>query len=380
MGERDGKWSVRIGSEELWPLDWAEVVARVRSAKAEESAKIRPAGGVEWKPYSTSRASEPPVIEAPPLGDRLLNQRVTGGGASQLIADIRSLEFSEVFPLSAWLSDKPWNLVWVRWFAFFAFYPLMLQRLFAEGITLTGAAWALGLYFAVMWGLILFILLRPPKLETGTTLGIMGFTAFIGVSLLLTCQQLPVIRNFYNATESANLVGRAFGFVFGVGVLEEATKALPLWWCFIHKRKPTTPRESAFLGCMSGLAFGVAEAVSYSVMYAWGQETGQMGYGDYLAIEFLRLITLPLLHALWAGILGYFIGLAATLPRKQDALLIVGWVCVATLHGLYDTFSSGWIGTGIGLFSLAVFVGYTRSAEQILGRLQAQTEQVPSPG
>jgi RsiW-degrading membrane proteinase PrsW (M82 family) len=52
-----------------------------------------------------------------------------------------------------------------------------------------------------------------------------------------------------------------------VGVVEEGLKAAPLILTFLNRGIPTTPRAAAFLGGVSGLAIGVAEAVQYSFMY-----------------------------------------------------------------------------------------------------------------
>jgi RsiW-degrading membrane proteinase PrsW (M82 family) len=303
--------------------------------------------------------------------EEFLNQRAGGTGLGRAAAEVKALPFATIFPIQDWLRDKPWNLRWVRWFGFFAFYPLLMTRLFEDGISLTAAAWAFGIYFAAIWALIFYFCLHPPVIKPAVLIGTALFTALVGVSLLLAAQQLPVIKSFYAETESANLVGQLFGYVFGVGIMEEATKALPLWWRYIHKKEPVTPREAAFVGCTSGLAFGVAEAVTYSIMYAVARERGELGYGDYLTIQFLRLITLPLLHALWAGTLGYFIGLAATVPARRTGLLVVGLAFVATLHGLYDTTSGTWVSTALGVFTLLAFVGYSRSADDIARSLQA---------
>lgn len=311
----------------------------------------------------------PPPPAQPP--EDYLNQRTDGGGVRRAVAEVKALPFATLFPIRAWFADKPWNLRWVRWLAFFAFYPLLMTRFFEDGITLTGAAWAFGTYFAAIWALIFYFCLRPPSLKPTVVVSVVLFTALVGVSLLLSAQRLPVISEFYAETESADLVGQLVGFVFGVGLLEEATKALPLWWRYIYKREPVTPREAAYVGCTSGLAFGVAEAVTYSILYAVAQSRGQLGYGDYLTVQLLRLITLPLLHALWAGTLGYFVGLAANAPARRTGLLIVGLAFVATLHGLYDAFSGSWISTAVGAFSLLAFVGYARSADEIAGQLQA---------
>lgn len=315
--------------------------------------------------------SSSPKPEANAGNDDVLNQRAKGGTVAGLLDEVKALPFATLFPVKAWLKDKPWDLVWVRWFMFFAFYPLVMLRLFEQGISLTGAAWAFGIYFAAIWALIFHFCMRPPKIDTGVLLGVAGFTAVIGINVVLGVQKLPVIRDLYYATDSFDRFKQLLGFILGVGIVEECAKALPLWWRFVHKKVPATPRECAFLGCASGLAFGVAEAVSYSILYAWGQYTGRLGYGDYLTAQFLRLISLPLLHALWTGTVGYFVGLGIALPARRTALLIVGIGAAAVVHGCYDTFSDSWIGTLLGVMSLLAFVGYSRSADEIAQKLRA---------
>jgi RsiW-degrading membrane proteinase PrsW (M82 family) len=84
------------------------------------------------------------------------------------------------------------------------------------------------------------------------------FTMVVGISLVLVLQQLPFISSLYSATTSASIAGKLFGFVLGVGIVEEATKALPIWWLYLHKRNPDSLNTIVFLGCVSGFAFGIA--------------------------------------------------------------------------------------------------------------------------
>jgi len=157
-----------------------------------------------------------------------------------------------------------------------------------------------------------------------------------------------------------------------VGVVEESLKAAPLIFAFLQRGAPTTPRAAAFLGGVSGLAFGVAEAVQYSFMYSQGQQSGRLNYGSYLAVQLLRFITSPLIHALWSAVIGYFIGLAATFPNRSRALVVFAIAAMATIHGLFDEFSDSWISIVICLFSLILFVGYSRTADQIMERLHRE--------
>lgn len=96
-----------------------------------------------------------------------------------------------------------------------------------------------------------------------------------------------------------------------MGVLEELCKALPVYLFLSRTGKLKEPLTSAFYGAMSGLGFAIAEGTSYSVTYALGLVEGELGFGSYVLINTIRFITLPLNHAIWACITGYFVGLAA---------------------------------------------------------------------
>jgi hypothetical protein len=50
----------------------------------------------------------------------------------------------------------------------------------------------------------------------------------------------------------------------------------------------------------------------------------------------------------------------------------VAIVTMGSIHGLFDEFSDSWISIVICLFSLILFVGYSRTADQIMQRLQRE--------
>jgi protease PrsW len=108
-----------------------------------------------------------------------------------------------------------------------------------------------------------------------------------------------------------------------------------------------------------------SEAVSYSITCANARTCGESTPGGFLINQFLRMISLPLLHALWAVIAGYFVGLAAAFPRKQAAILVVGILSMALIHGTYDTFPRTWFALALCILSLLLFVMYMRSDEKI---------------
>ena len=300
-----------------------------------------------------------------------------GGFLEAAIRECRHIGVANLFPYREWLTDKPWNLLWVRWFIAMALFPLFLA-FWASSATLEfeSIAFLFGIYFALMWAVVLYFMLMP-KLAVVPIVKVSLFTMVVGISLVLILQRLPFISSLYSATNSASIAGRLFGFVFGVGLVEEATKALPIWWLYLHKRNSDSLNTIVFLGCVSGFAFGIAEATNYSISYALGLSYGRLGFSDYLILQLTRLITLPLLHAVWAGIFAYFIALGSVNPHVQKGLLLAGLASTALLHGTYDAFSDSLVGVGIAVLSIVIFVAYYRSGEVLQGKLTALLQGTP---
>src|SRR4029453_11357529 len=200
----------------------------------------------------------------------------------RLKEEFRSVRLSSVIPLASWVNDQPWNLLWVRWFIFYALFPLAIAVIMGrEGGTLQNAAWALGIYFAAVWLTVLNLFMKPERVRYELILQIWLFTVIAGIFLVLNLQKVPLIANLYDATKSTDLVGRLIGFICGVGLLEEGAKALPIYLFVYRKRPAPSPLTFAYLGAVSGLAFGVAEAVSYSYLYAQNLRVGAFGFGEY---------------------------------------------------------------------------------------------------
>lgn len=161
------------------------------------------------------------------------------------------------------------------------------------------------------------------------------------------------------------------GYVAWVGVVEEGVKLLPVLWLATKMREIQKSREAAFYAGISGMAFGVAEAVSYSINYTqisqWATMYGGtgLGHGNYVLWEFLRLISLPFLHCVFSGIAGYYLGLSLLAPQRRTALVLLGIGLAALTHGLYDFSSGSWLALVIAAAAVLMLVAYLRSAEHI---------------
>lgn len=207
------------------------------------------------------------------------------------------------------------------------------------------------------------------------------FTAIVGIPLLLLIQQFPLFQLLYAATESnLGLIPQLIGFIFGVGVLEEICKALPVYLFLLRPRKLKEPLTGAFYGAMSGLGFAIAEGSSYSLLYAFNLVRGQSGFGTYILINTIRFVSLPLFHAILAGIVGYFLGLAAINRSRQLPIMFIGVALAAVLHGAYNTFSDGILGLVIISFTILLFVAYLRRSQQMVAEMQqAELERLILP-
>lgn len=113
----------------------------------------------------------------------------------------------------------------------------------------------------------------------------------------------------------------------------------------------------------------IAEGAAYSFRYAVGLSKGQLALGSYVAANTIRFVSLPLFHAVLAGIVGYFISLAMINPSRRSAILFIGILIPATLHGLYNTFAGGIPALFIVGFTILLFVTYLRRSQQLVNEM-----------
>ena len=126
----------------------------------------------------------------------------------------------------------------------------------------------------------------------------------------------------------------AFGFTFGVGLCEEFTKAIPMFFWF-RRYSEVGWRGACLWGLASGIGFGIAEGVMYSSRYYNGISGGE--------IYLVRFVSCVALHAMWAGSVG--IAIARRVDEYEAVEDAAGFGLFAVkvmavpmvLHGFYDT-------------------------------------------
>lgn len=170
--------------------------------------------------------------------------------------------------------------------------------------------------------------------------------------------------------QSVTLVDRFIGMFFGAGLMEELWKATPALLClglaahlaprWRDRLELREPLDGILMGAAAGAAFAFFETLFQYVPQreaAWDQIAGA-GAGHYAGLTLLipRLLGLTAGHVAYSAYFGYFIGLAALLPRDRWRILLVGWISAALLHAVWNTLAGLHMGfmvvVGLGSFAM----------------------------
>jgi RsiW-degrading membrane proteinase PrsW (M82 family) len=266
--------------------------------------------------------------------------------------------FASLVPVRHWARDpalRSWPVLLL--IALVCVPPIALVMLNnATESTIHDIAWIFAAYFAVAWLLLLGVIVRPQHVSRS----MLATVAVIGIAT-----QAPTA--IYLETRLHAGTGSLLD-IFTIGIPEELAKAIPIVavaWIWRQKWQSQAPRDYLFLGAVSGLVFGAAEAVHYFIDVL-GSLSGNVNGIDLqgLTIQYIwRFLTDPIDHACWAGITGYFIGLAITGPTRKFSLGLVGIGIAAVLHGLNDwnPINSHPTWVLVTLVSVLLFLGYARA-------------------
>ena len=269
-----------------------------------------------------------------------------------------SYSFSSLVPVRHWARDpalRSWPVLLLV--ALVCVPPIALVMLNnPTEARIHDIAWIFAAYFAVAWLLLLGVIVRPQHV----TRAMLAAIAVVGV---VTQAPIAIFLETQLHAGTGSLLD-----VFTIGIPEELAKAIPIVvvaWIWRHYWHTQTPRDYLFLGAVSGLVFGAAEVVHYftNVLGSLSGNVTGLDLQD-LTIQYIwRFLTDPIDHAMWAGITGYFIGLAITGQNRKYSIGLVGIAIAAVLHGLNDwnpvNSHVAWV--LVTLISVLLFLGYARA-------------------
>jgi RsiW-degrading membrane proteinase PrsW (M82 family) len=262
---------------------------------------------------------------------------------------------SELIPVKSWIGDRSLRSGPVYLFVVLVCLPSVAFVWVTQGnADFTRVVWVLAGYFAFAWLLLIWIVVQPRGVSL-TMLAAVGVVAFV--------TEVP-LAVFLERTLHATTVN-ALASIVTVGLPEEIAKALPvalLAYLFRRSWGRMAPVDYLFLGAFSGLIFGSSEAVSYVVgRYSDFLVAGKLPLPDYVLDVVWRLITDSVIHACWAGISCYFIGLAVRDAASRWWLVLFGVALAAVLHGLNDSVAGHWSWIVVVALSVLLFLAYARA-------------------
>src|SRR6516165_20546 len=281
-----------------------------------------------------------------------------GGHVRDPCRQTPSYSFSHLVPIRHWARDpalRSWPVLLLV--ALVCVPPIALVMLNnPTEAKIRDIAWIFAIYFAVAWLLLLGVIVRPQHVSRA----MLATVAVVGV---VTQAPTAIFLETKLHSNTSSLLD-----VFTIGIPEELAKAIPIVvvaWIWRQYWPSQTPRDYLFLGAVSGLVFGAAEVVHYFTEVL-GSISGNATGRDLqsITIQYVwRFLTDPIDHACWAGITGYFIGLAITGPYRKYSIGLVGIGIASVLHGLNDwnpiNSHPAWV--LVTLISVLLFLGYARA-------------------
>lgn len=186
-------------------------------------------------------------------------------------------------------------------------------------------------------------------------------------ALLLTPLGLPYFLVFRGIlpggegwTGADSFVPAFIGMFFGAGLMEELMKVtlVIIGVLMTVKAAQLRPKIPAMLfdalrirGPLDGLMMGIFGGAGFILIETWGQYVPNMvgqvfrgtqgndlgAFGAGLMLLFPRVVGGMVGHMAWAGITGYFIGLAVLRPAQWHKLFLIGWIGASVLHAIWNT-------------------------------------------
>lgn len=195
------------------------------------------------------------------------------------------------------------------------------------------------LYVSVLWGMFFWSQFKTDTSSAKVGIRCFCVTAFFSTTVLLILHATNWFgTNLLNSadlmSESPSLFSRLVGFFFRAGLPEEICKAAVIFWIVRRPGAVLKPQDVVLYGLLSGFGFGINEGLNYQLGVNRASGDVDVAY----VLNFLRLTSLPFLHACWCGIASYFIAYAAIAPMYRHGLWILAILIPAVIHTAYDAF------------------------------------------
>lgn len=233
------------------------------------------------------------------------------------------------------------------------------------------AYFGLAAYFSLLWGAFFFSQFKTPQSEIRDAVFVFLLTPLLAFLAIPVIRFIPPFPFLIHWTDSTIVLFRWTGFFLAVAVVEETCKALPVFLLVRRPGRILQPRTVMLYGIISGLGFGIWEGVAYQLNFNRSQ-----GIDHAYFLNVLRLTSLPFIHAIWAGISGYFIGFSMLLPTLRWSLRVLAILIPAILHAFHNTFP-GFFSAFVDLLSVLLLMGYLGNGQALFSNMKKSNGGIP---
>lgn len=216
-----------------------------------------------------------------------------------------------------------------------------------------------GIYFALIWAIILYKLIGTKQTNIKTALSISLLT-IPTTGLIYLFHGTSVWTIIKDNLYSSNLILSFFSMLIGVAMIEELIKQIFVYYVIYKNRNVTLPRTAIFYGMIAGLTFGVYEGIEYQLGF-----NKTLDSDDNYFLNIIRLTSLPFFHAIWAGIGAYFASLSFIELKFKYSFRIMGLIIPSILHALYNIFEINLFGVSVIIISSLIFIVYLTKSDLV---------------
>lgn len=322
---------------------------------------LPPPPGVTQPQQSQQHAEQPPKQKAQPNPFDLEKRAETTERTLAAGANVFYKSFTEtVFPFREIIGDKPWNLVWVRLVLLFALGPCLIGFLRnAAYIEEKQANFLLGVYAAIAWGISLKMIIRPSGLRTALVAKTLVLPFFALLAVLVLVGKVNFLGQVWGATDSL-FYGKLIGSNLLVALVHQAVIGSAFLFLCVKPNRIESPLQIIFLACLAGLSAGLAPAAIECFGKIWPWVSSGVSKGRFDDASVIQVVSWPIMHALWLGVMGYSIVISEKSSDKSKVIIVGGFILAALLNALFVAAHFSWIGLLVAALTIILFATHLR--------------------
>ena len=154
-------------------------------------------------------------------------------------------------------------------------------------------------------------------------LGVFALGAFMAYSL-----SMP-LENLFSAGSPLPLGSpfvRLLQAILLIGCIQELTKFLSVRYSIYYSNEFNEPADGIIYAAAAGLGF----AAAYNLVYLLSLDSIN------ISVVSIRVVERYLVHAIFAGVMGFFLGQAKFSDKRKDLLMTIGFILAVMLNGTYS--------------------------------------------